>query len=89
MRTIVNRTRRPLKIQLPGGKVLHLGPGKTGQVADPTIERESFRKRVDAGEIEVLGDGETATQQAGSPAIPGESTHGHQPTTVVHPKGNR
>ena len=89
MRTIVNRTRRPLKIQLHGGKVLHLGPGKTGQVSDPTVERDSFRKLVDAGDIELLGEGETTSQQAGSSAVPGGSTHGHQPTTGVRPKGNR
>ena len=89
MRTIVNRTRRPLKIQLQGGKVLHLGPGKTGQVSDPTVERDSFRKLVDAGEVEVLGEGETASQQGGSSTVPGESTQGHQPSTGVRPKGNR
>jgi hypothetical protein len=89
MKTIVNRTRRPLKIQLVGSKVLHLGPGKTGQVADQATERDSFQKLVASGDIEVLGEGEAATQQAGSSAVPNESTHGHQPTTVVHPKGNR
>ena len=34
-------------------------------------------------------EGGTATQPTGTSAVPGESTHGHQPTTVVHPKGNR
>ena len=89
MKTIVNRTRRPLKIQLFGGKVLHLGPGRTGQVADQTTERDSFKKLVKAGDIEVLGEGEVAVDQGGPSSTPNESTHGHHPKTVVHPKGNR
>ncbi len=89
MKTIRNRTIRPLKIQLPGGKVLHLGPGKTGQVSDQTTERPSFIKLVKAGDVEVQGEGEATIEQSGGSALPDESTHGHHPTTVVHPKGNR
>ena len=89
MKTIRNRTMRPLKIQLPGGKVLHLGPGKTGQVSDQTTERPSFMKLVKDGDIEVQGEGGATIDQAGMSSTPSESTHGHQPTTVVHPKGNR
>ena len=89
MKTIRNRTRRPLKIQLQAGKVLHLGPGKTGQVSDQTTERPSFIKLLKDGDIEVQGEGEAAMDQSGRPTSPGESTHGHNPTTAVHPKGNR
>ena len=28
---ILNKTKRPLRIPLPGGKRLHLAPGKTGR----------------------------------------------------------
>ncbi len=89
MKTIVNRTRRPLKIQLQGGKVLHLGPGKTGQVSDQTTERVSFRKLVKDGDIEVQGEGEATMDPSGASQTLSESTHGHHQTTVVHPKGNR
>ena len=41
MRTIVNKTTRPLRVPLPGGKVLHLGPKKSGQIADPAADQRS------------------------------------------------
>lgn len=89
MKTVVNRSRTPIKIHLPGGKTLHLGPGKTGQVSDAACARPSFEKLVKNGEIEVVGEGEAGMSSAeGSPNVQ-ESTHGHHPTTVVMPKGNR
>jgi hypothetical protein len=89
MKTVVNRGRTPIKIHLPGGKTLHLGPGKTGQVSDAACERPAFVKLVKSGEIEVVGEGEAGVSSAeGTPSVQ-ESTHGHHPTTVVMPKGNR
>lgn len=89
MKTISNKTQKPLRISLPGGRFLHLGPGQTGQIALAAAERPSVRKLVDAGEIEILdqraaGEGRSAD---GSPLH--ESTHGHQPQKMVLPKGNR
>ena len=48
MTTVRNKTRKPLRVPLPGGKVLHLGPGKSGQVADDAVDRPAFKKLVDA-----------------------------------------
>ncbi len=89
MKTVQNKTRRPLRVPLPRGKSLHLGPGKTGQVSAEATDHPAFKKLVEAGELEVLGDGATATGRAG--ATPGgqESTHGHPQTKIVMPKGNR
>lgn len=89
IRTVVNKTRRPIKISLPRGKILHLGPGGSGQVHDDALERPSVAKLIEAGEIEVLGEG--ASSAAGERASPrlNESTHGHPPPKVVKPKGNR
>jgi len=53
MNTVINKTSRPLKVPLPGGKILRLGPGKTGQVAPKALDHPGLRKLVDAGEIEV------------------------------------
>ena len=33
MKTITNKTQRPVAVPLPRGKKLHLGPGKAGQIA--------------------------------------------------------
>jgi hypothetical protein len=89
MKTVVNRGRTPIKIHLPGGKTLHLGPGKTGQVSDAACERPSFQKLVKSGGIEVVGEGESGVSSAGGMPNVQESKHGHHPTTVVMPKGDR
>lgn len=89
MKTVTNRTKRPLKIRLGGGKTLHLGPMKSGKIADQAAEEDSVRKLVEAGEIEIAGEsGASVSSGSGSETVH-EATHGHPPTTVVLPKGNR
>jgi hypothetical protein len=90
MKIIRNATQRPLRVPLPQGKVLHLGPKQTGKVGDH-LEHPPLKKMIDAGEIEVVGDGR---QEEGGPQPPsGEtargSTHGHAPNRIVHPSGDR
>jgi hypothetical protein len=90
MKTIINRTRQPVRVQLGGGKVLHLGPAKTGQVADAVVELPSVRRMVAEGQLAILDGGRSSPASAGGDAPVGhESTHGHHPPTVVMPKGNR
>lgn len=89
MKTIVNKTRKPLKIHLPGGKVLHLGPSKTGQISDHAAEEDAIRRLIQAGQIEIAGEAADAPGGGETRATTHETTHGHPPTTVVLPKGNR
>mgnify|MGYP003717243631 FL=1 len=57
MKTVTNKTRTPLKIPLPRGKSLHLGPGKTGQLRDDAAAHPRVMKLVEAGSIEIeIGD---------------------------------
>ena len=56
MKTIVNKTRRPLKIKLAQGRVLRLGPAKEGQIATHDAERESVQEMIEAGEVDVFDD---------------------------------
>ena len=56
MKTIVNKTRRPLKIKLAQGRTLRLGPAKEGQIATHDAERESVQKMIEAGEVDVFDD---------------------------------
>ena len=90
MKTIRNKTFKPLKLTFAAGKVLHLGPGKTGQVADSAIEQKSFQALVKAGSIEVL-DGGQAHGGGGdtTSAGPHESTRGHRPPMTGTTKGQR
>ncbi len=90
MKTIANRTHRPLKIRLRGGKVLHLGPGKSGQIADDAADEPPVRRLIDSGEVEIVGEGSShVAGGAGQPSAGQEATHGHAPNTLVVPKGNR
>lgn len=89
MKTIVNKTPKPLRIHLPGGKTLHLGPMKHGQISDQAAEEDSVRKLVKAGEVEIQGEAEQGPAMDGGAGSVHEATHGHPPTTMVLPKGNR
>jgi hypothetical protein len=89
MKTIRNKTPRPLRVPLPGGRFLHLGPGKTGQIADHAIDRGAVQALVKAGSIEVVGEGGRAWGGGQGEGAAHEATHGHSQPTVVLPKGNR
>jgi hypothetical protein len=89
MKTVRNKTPMPITIALGGGKKLRLGPAKTGQIADNAAERKAVLKLVEEGKIEILGAESAVQSPGGEPQAPAASTHGHPPTTVVTPKGNR
>lgn len=63
MTTISNKTRRPLSVPLPRGKTLHLGPGKSGEIASTASAHPQLKKLVDAGEIEILDEGSRPTDE--------------------------
>ena len=56
MANVSNRTQRPLSVPLPRGKTLHLGPGKTAEIASTALEHPQLKKLVDAGDIEILSE---------------------------------
>lgn len=91
MKTIVNKTARPLRVPLPGGKMLHLGPKKTGQIADNAIEHAGLRKLVDAGDLEVRGEGDAGSVDGGvAPTeTTRESAQGHGKSNAVRRGGQR
>lgn len=89
MRTIVNKTNRPLKIHLPQGKVLHLGPRKEGQIAPHALESAGVKRLVDAGDLEVLSDGMNAGSADRDSSRPAADTHGHHPNTSIRRRGDR
>ena len=89
MKTILNKTRRPIKVPLAGGKVLYLGPWRTGQIADRAYAAPAVKRLVDAGEIEVVGEGGQAAAAAEQGGVAPEATQGHPPETMGHRRGNR
>lgn len=56
MAAVSNKTQKPLSVPLPGGRILHLGPGRTGQIAARAVENPQLQKLVEEGLIEVVSE---------------------------------
>jgi len=76
MKTVVNKTRAPLKLPLPRGKSLHLGPNKSGQIADSAEEHAALKKLVEAGTIEIFDGGDAQRGATGESTVTHETTRG-------------
>jgi len=90
VKTIRNKTVKPLKITFSAGKVLHLGPGKTGQIPDSALELTSIQNLVKGAKLEILDGG--PAHVAGSDTTSGgphEVTRGHRPAMTGASKGQR
>ncbi len=89
MKSIVNKTRKPIKIPLPGGKTLYLGLAGSGQIPDEAVERPAFKKLVETGKIEVL-DGADRPKAGGKRSTRvQQSTHGHPAGKKMSTRGDR
>ncbi len=88
MKTIRSRSHRPLKVHLSGGKVLHLGPGKEGQISTHDIERVGVQHLVATGDVEIVGE-ETAPEPTHVTGHIHADTHGHHPDLTVRKRGER
>ena len=89
MKTIRNKTYRPLTIRLPRGRKLRLGPRKEGQIATGDDEQESLKKLVADGDVEIFdeaaGSGPTVGNYTGGRA----KTQGHRSNRSVGKGGDR
>ncbi len=89
MKTIQNKANRPLAVPLPRGKKLHLGPQQTGQIADGAEEHPPLKSLIDAGEIELLGEGERPTGAVKSDVATHSATRAHQTGNKSGRRGDR
>lgn len=89
MKTIRNTTPGPLRVPLGGGRVLHLGPGQSGKVADDAPMGPAMARMIEARELELIGAGDAPAETVPAEATPREHAHGHGHATHVFPKGNR
>jgi hypothetical protein len=64
MPTITNKTHKALSVPLPGGKKLHLGPLKSGEISPKAIEHAAVQKLIEAGDVEIF-DSEQQHRVAG------------------------
>ncbi len=89
MKSIKNKTNGPLRVPLPRGKVLHLGPQRTGQINDPAADHPPFKKLVEDGKIEIVEEGAQAAASAGVGSAVHVSSQGAGPKNTMRKTGDR
>jgi len=87
--TVTNKTRAPLSVPLPRGKVLHLGPGKSGQITVNAVEHPPLKALVERGDLEIVGEGAGKAGNPGGDQKGPAPTHGHASTTGGRRSGDR
>ena len=88
MKTVRNKTRRPLRVHLARGKTIHLGPLKEGQISVHDVETGRVQRLVEAGELEIVGEGTQAVDAAAPSVSAPTDTHGHHPATSAPKRGD-
>ena len=89
MKTVKNKTQRPLRVPLPRGKTVHLGPGKSGQISTEAAEHPGLKKLIEAGEIEVLDESAGASEGGGGGPQGHGTAQGHSSGGVNRRSGDR
>ena len=89
MKSIKNTTTAPIRVPLPQGKLLFLGPRKTGQIADPAAEHPALVKLIEAGKLEVVDDGAQGAAAATSGSASQASTQGKGLNAGLRKAGDR
>lgn len=88
MPSVSNKTHRPLSVPLPGGKSLHLGPGKSGEVAAAALGHGPLKKLAEAGDIEIVMAGPRSVDNATS-GKKGRAWQGHTSAAGGRRSGDR
>lgn len=88
VKTIKNKTNKPIRVPLPRGKVVHLGPAKSGQITTEAAEHPGLKKMIEAGDIELMDD-VTAASEGGGSASRGHGAEGHGGGGVHRRSGDR
>jgi hypothetical protein len=87
MPSVTNKTNRPLIIPLPRGKRLHLGPGKSGEIASNAVDHPALKKLVEAGELEITRESSSTIDATGG-AKQRTSAGGHT-AAIIRRSGDR
>lgn len=86
---IRNKTHRPLRVPLPGGKKLHLSPGGTGQVPPKADQHPPLAKLIENSEIEVVNEGPSKAKGGGSGGSGMSGSQGGAPNRGLRRTGDR
>ena len=87
MATILNKTRRPLRVPLPGGKLLRLAPLRRGEVNSKALQHPPLQALVEAGEIEVTHEGKSGGSMGGGSKGLSDAT-GHAMDRTIRKTGD-
>ena len=89
MRSVTNKTQKPLGVPLPRGKILHLGPGRTGQISSNAVDHPQLRMLLDGGSIALSDEGSEPAGGSGGGGRGMSSFHGHPSTSGGRRSGDR
>ena len=86
---VENKTKKPLRVPLPGGKKLHLGPSATSEINPKAVDHPPLQKLVEAGELEIHDGpgGRNKNSGGGNTGISG--TGGHKSGGSMRHTGDR
>ncbi len=87
MKTVLNRTSRPIRVSLPTGGILHLGPHREGHIQDRAVEGAGIQRRLLVGDIQILDSESDAIGTGGLEAMHAESHKHHRRDAVI--RGDR
>ncbi len=82
MKTVTNKTPKPVRVPLPLGKTLFLGPLKSGQIAPKAVDHPPLKKLVDSGQLEIHDSGKSGPTSH-------EQGHGPHATTSAQGGGTK
>ena len=89
MKTIRNRTHAPVRVPLPRGKVLHLGPDQEARIAHTDVDHPPLQGLIGDGVVEIVGDQIADVAAREHEKGPHVETHGHHPPTGSAVRGDR
>lgn len=71
-KSIRNKTAGAVKVPLPQGKALHLGPNQTGHISHHDLDHPPLKKLLEDGTVEVYDDQDNE-------AVPDHGRRGEEP----------
>ena len=86
---ITNKTKKPLKLPLPDGKRLFLGPGKSGQITAKYATHPPLVALIEAGEVELDDASSKHDSGSGGGATPSGGGQGGAPSSNIRRTGDR
>lgn len=89
MKTIRNKTHAPVRVPLPRGKVLHLGPNQEGHIAHTDVDHQPLQRLVEGDVLEIIDDKSAAAAAHEQEKGPQAETHGHHHPTGSSSRGDR